>query len=142
MRIDEVFISQHDLNQFSSESVNRSWVRKFETIGSTINQKPLGCPRLTSREDTCSPVNIHIQRDPGLSSGMINLKHSIQGHGSNKMARHAARLTSHWQSQTRKKNKIASREYLVTSLASRSDPSDFLIFTIQRLLAILLQKSV
>lgn len=58
----------HDLNQCPKESVIRSWVRKFETTGSTLKQQPAGRPRSTRTEDTIEQVRASVQRNPGLST--------------------------------------------------------------------------
>lgn len=58
----------HDINQCPSESVIRSWVRKFEATGSTLNQKPAGRPRSIRTEETVNEVRTSVRRDPGLST--------------------------------------------------------------------------
>lgn len=55
--------SLHDLNQCPSESVIRSWVKKFESTGSTLNQKPAGRPRSIRTEETVSEVATSARRD-------------------------------------------------------------------------------
>lgn len=60
--------SLHDLNQCPSESVIRSWVKKFETTGSTLNQKPAGRPRSIRTEETVCEVGTSVRRDPQLST--------------------------------------------------------------------------
>nr|XP_037866767.1 uncharacterized protein LOC119628500 [Bombyx mori] len=54
----------HDLNQCPSESVIRSWVRKFESSGSTLNEKPAGRPRSIRTEENVSVVTVSVRRDP------------------------------------------------------------------------------
>ncbi|KAA5588277.1 DUF4817 domain-containing protein, partial [Pseudomonas aeruginosa] len=58
----------HDLNQCPSESVIRSWVRKFESSGSTLNEKPAGRPRSIRTEENVSEVAVSVRRDPQQSS--------------------------------------------------------------------------
>lgn len=67
-RLFRVEFGLHDLNQCPSESVIRSWVRKFEATGSTLNKKPEGRPRSTRTEETINEVRTSVQRDPGLST--------------------------------------------------------------------------
>ena len=61
-------LSLHDLNQCPSESVIRSWVKKFESTGLTLNQKPAGRPRSIRTEETVSEVATSVRRDPQLST--------------------------------------------------------------------------
>ncbi|XP_028027786.1 uncharacterized protein LOC114241201 [Bombyx mandarina] len=58
----------HDLNQCPSESVIRSWVRKFEFSGSTLNEKSAGRPRSIRTEENVSEVAVSVRRDPQQSS--------------------------------------------------------------------------
>ncbi|XP_046962436.1 uncharacterized protein LOC124531912 [Vanessa cardui] len=58
----------HDLNQCPSESVIRSWVRKFESLGSTLNEKPAGRTRTVRTEENVSEVVASVRRDPQQSS--------------------------------------------------------------------------
>ena len=58
----------HDLNQCPTESVIRSWVRKFESTGSTLNVKPTGRPRSIRTEETVGEVSTSLQSDPQLST--------------------------------------------------------------------------
>lgn len=67
-RLFRVEFGLHDVNQCPSKSVIRSWVRKFETTGSTLNQKPAGRPRLIGTEETINEVRTSVQRDSGLTT--------------------------------------------------------------------------
>lgn len=62
--------SLHDLNQYPSEKVIRSLVKKFETTVSTLNQKPAGRP--SSIRTTMS-----VRRDPKLSTQNRSTEPSI-----------------------------------------------------------------
>lgn len=58
----------HDLNQCLSESLIRAWVRKFESTGSTLNQKPKGPQRTKRSEETVNEVGASVLRNPGQST--------------------------------------------------------------------------
>lgn len=58
-----------DLNQCPSASVIKSWVKNFESTGSTFDQKPAGRPTPIRKEETINRSSkTSVQRNPGRSS--------------------------------------------------------------------------
>lgn len=57
----------HNIKQCPSVNVIRSWIKKFEATGSTLNQKPPGRPRSTRTEQVINEVRNSVKSNPGLS---------------------------------------------------------------------------